>query len=478
MKKPWFEISREGLSQLQGPRPKTDILRELVQNCLDEDITECIVELKKKGHYVEILVKDDSPKGFQNLAHAYTLFDFTYKRADVTKRGRYNLGEKLALAHCREGSIKTTKGTIRFDKDGTRTESRARGAKTDKGTEVRLIVKMTQTEYKSFLEMAHNFLPPENIRFLINGEIISYRVPLMRHSICLMTEVFKEEKNKMTATFRHTAVHLHLPKDGEVGTVFEMGIPIQETGDKYHADIQQKVPMTMDRNAVMPSFLRDLRVEILNRIVDKIEPEEISAEWVRDATRDSSVHDEVLCKVADKRWGKDRFVADPTDSRSVDEARAHGYTQVHGSTMDKREWEQFRRVNAVPLSSQKFPTTYVGEEEILEKDWTEAMKIIADYARMIAERTMDKELTVKIIQSSGDNSASYGNNRITFNHTRLGAAWWAGGICESTTDLILHELAHEGGNHTEHGYHKMLTKIAARLVVLALKKSWLFSEIA
>jgi len=43
----WFEISQSGLAQLQGPRPKSNIIRELVQNAFDEEITRCEVLLGK-----------------------------------------------------------------------------------------------------------------------------------------------------------------------------------------------------------------------------------------------------------------------------------------------------------------------------------------------------------------------------------------------------------------------------------------------
>jgi len=41
-------------------------------------------------------------------------------------------------------------------------------------------------------------------------------------------------------------------------------------------------------------------------------------------------------------------------------------------------------------------------------------------------------------------------------------------------DLILHEIGHEFGNHTEESYHKALSRMAQELVILALKEPTFF----
>ena len=42
--KNWFEVSKEGLKELQLRKPKHYVLRELVQNAWDEDIKRCEVK--------------------------------------------------------------------------------------------------------------------------------------------------------------------------------------------------------------------------------------------------------------------------------------------------------------------------------------------------------------------------------------------------------------------------------------------------
>lgn len=477
----WFEVSQKGLAQLQGPRPKSNILRELCQNCFDEGITTCRVETEKNGRSVIIRVIDDAPEGFRDITHAYTLFDYTHKRSDVSKRGRYNLGEKLAISNCLEAYVRTTKGTVFFNADGTRELRRRRQDKTDAGTIVSLKVAMTKEELDEALRMARKFFPPKGVGYIVNGTRIPFREPFrVLGNAYLQTEEYDQNIGSMRRTWKFTDVHLHEPLPGEVSTLYEMGIPIQEVSDTWHLDVQQKCPMTMDRDSVLPGYLRELRTFVLDRTVEQLPDAEVGKEWVREATRTISIKAETLRAIADKRWGENRFVADPSDPRSIDEARAHGYTQVQGGELDKDEWESFRKSGMIRPSSHYFPTLIVDrEDELPEKDWTWEMRVVARYARLIAQKTLNKEIEVRIIRNPRQPSGTYQANSgiLTLNRGKLEPAWWASGISEEVTDLLLHELGHEGGAHTEHGYHKTLTKIAAKLVMLVKEQSWLIQDL-
>ena len=47
-------------------------------------------------------------------------------------------------------------------------------------------------------------------------------------------------------------------------------------------------------------------------------------------------------------------------------------------------------------------------------------------------------------------------------------------ISQEIIDLILHELGHYAGHHTEMSYHKLLTKMAGQLVIIALNEKDFF----
>src|ERR1700733_233368 len=72
----WFEVDRIGLSKQLARKGWRWIVYELVQNAWDEKSTRVDVALEPipDRPLAKISVKDDSPDGFKNLSHAFTLF--------------------------------------------------------------------------------------------------------------------------------------------------------------------------------------------------------------------------------------------------------------------------------------------------------------------------------------------------------------------------------------------------------------------
>src|SRR5437763_12002266 len=125
MTKQWFDVDKSGLGKQAEQHGKGRLVGELVQNALDEaGVTQIAVTLAPvPGRpLADLTVEDDSPEGFRDLAHAYTLFAESYKRGNPEQRGQFNLGEKMVLAVCESASISTTKGTVVFDRDEGRIE--------------------------------------------------------------------------------------------------------------------------------------------------------------------------------------------------------------------------------------------------------------------------------------------------------------------------------------------------------------------
>src|SRR5687768_5223695 len=109
----WFEADKAGLRQiaerLVERRGFGIIGAELYQNVMDTNATVCEITLEKtntRGWYT-LLCEDNDPVGFADLTHAYTVFAPSLKKRDPEKAGRFNLGEKMVLAFCREARIET-----------------------------------------------------------------------------------------------------------------------------------------------------------------------------------------------------------------------------------------------------------------------------------------------------------------------------------------------------------------------------------
>jgi len=96
----WFSVDRSGLGKQAEQHSKGRLIGELVQNALDEaGVTQIAVTLAPvPGRpLADLTVEDDSPEGFRDLSHAYTLYAESYKRANPEQRGQFNLGESASL---------------------------------------------------------------------------------------------------------------------------------------------------------------------------------------------------------------------------------------------------------------------------------------------------------------------------------------------------------------------------------------------
>jgi hypothetical protein len=60
--KEWFSVDKKGLRELQECKPKTFILRELIQNALDENIKEFSINISKEKKRIRMEIRDDSPE--------------------------------------------------------------------------------------------------------------------------------------------------------------------------------------------------------------------------------------------------------------------------------------------------------------------------------------------------------------------------------------------------------------------------------
>ena len=193
----WFEVDKEGLAKLLRRRGMEFVLYELVQNAWDTEATDVRVTLDPIAGVpaAELVVVDDDPDGFKDIAHAFTLFAESNRKGNAEQRGRFNLGEKLVLAVCDEATISTTTGTIEFA-GGERIRRRARR---DHGSEFRARIRMTREEIRQVDRAATLLLPPvrnsqgQNRTTYYNGSLLMPRSPLCEQTVTLPTELAGED---------------------------------------------------------------------------------------------------------------------------------------------------------------------------------------------------------------------------------------------------------------------------------------------
>jgi len=447
-------------------RNKSFIIRELVQNAWDESgVTRCDVTLEpiKGNRKARLVVEDDAPEGFYDLRHAYTLYAHTRKRSSPGKRGRFNIGEKQVLALCHSAKITTTKGTVEFLANGKRKHAKAC---CDSGSVFEAVLPMAKAEIEDCARAVRTFIPPEGVRTTFNGEEIRRREPLATVEATLTTEL-EDSEGRYRPSSRKTNILVYEPLPGEKAMIYEMGLPVIETGDRWHYDIQQRIPLTSDRDHVRSAFLQDVRAEVANAMASRITEEDASAEWIRDASADDRIKPETVDAIATLRWGEKRTVAFPGDSDGRDKAIAAGYHLVAPTEMSADEWAQMRKAGCVPAVSALFPQPKVPEQIIPKRQWTKAQKRAATLSRRIAELTLGISIRVQMIRSPGASTvADYSKEKklLRFNAARLGRGWF-NSPPEKIVQLIIHELGHEFGNHISEAYYEGLSRIGAKLAL-------------
>jgi hypothetical protein len=482
MKNQWFDVDKDGLSKLIEQQGKGRLIAELLQNALDENVSIVTITINPQPGrpLADLTVEDDSPDGFRELAHAYTLFADSYKKANPEKRGRFNLGEKLTLAMCRSATISTTTGTVTFDEDGTRhinTRSRR-----ERGSVFLATMRMNRTELDEVIGYLHTILVPPGVTVTVNGQPLPTRLPCHSFEASLET-VVADGDGVLHERTRRTRIELHEPKEGETPSLFELGLPVVETGDRWHINVGQKVPLNSDRDNVRPAFLRKLRTLVYNETHDRLNPEDANATWVQEATSDPACSEAAITTFMDLRFGENRAAFDPSDPEANKQAVARGSTIVTGGMLNRQQWRKAKDANAIVPAGHLYPTPKpysdnpnAPPENLIPPDqWTEAMENIADYATFLARELMQVELAIRMTRVPNAFLACYGQGTLTFNLQQLGHKWFEQGAGEEVDALLIHEFGHEYcRDHLSEDYHDVLCRLGAKLKQLGLDKPEIF----
>lgn len=481
--KPTFEVDKEGLRKLLAKRGAGFALFELTQNAWDQQVSRVDVRLgwlDSEAGLAFIEVRDDDPNGFTDLTHAYTLFAESEKKADAEKRGRFNLGEKLVIAVCERATIATTTGTIHFDAAGR--------VETTKTTQVGSTfygeIRMTAAEMEEAVRDAARLIPPANIATYFNGERLETRVPLKTFVVTLPTEAPNAE-GVMRRTLRKAEVSVYEPTPDEEAGIYEMGIPVVTTGDRWHADIGQKVPLNLDRDNVTPEFLREVRVAVLNHCADLLDSETAQQTWVVSAAESPKAEPEAVRAMIEERFGDKVVMFDPSDPEANAVAQSEGFVVLHSRTLPKAVNAHLRSSGIVLPAGQVTPSnsTSSGGSAMPESKWSEGMRRTVAFAQALAPLLIGREILVTVIDDPEQMSwnARYGGGVLEYNYRTLGRKWFdrdpfgpsriLGGEGNlNSASLLVHELAHEfESNHLQRRYYDSLTDIGARLARICIE---------
>jgi len=142
--------------------------------------------------------------------------------------------------------------------------------------------------------------------------------------------------------------------------------------------------------------------------------------------------------------------------------------------MSKEEWDNIKQHNLVESSTQLFGTVQQSGPSI---EPTPQQLRVTNYAKAVAKKLLGLDIRVCFLEDrNAANAASFGLGMLNFNVGRLPTSFFSKPVSKQTTDLIIHELAHSAGNHTEKSYHECATRLGAQLTMLALEDPDFFEQ--
>ena len=477
MKNSWFEIDKKGLQQIQNDKNKFFIIKELVSNSFDEDINRCVLTLdfdKDKELFVNVL--DDSKDGFKDLKDSYTMFAPSYKKGIATKRGRFNVGEKFALSMFRTACITSTTGRVTFLEDGTRKKTYT---KIDKGTLfMGKLPKINKSQYEDLINQSQNIIPPKDVEFLVNGKVID-RLPIYKSFIEELPSITKDDEGNLVKTKRKTEIELFKTDEH---FIYEMGIPVVSTDIGFSINVNQKIPLSKDRDNVSPSYLKKLKTYILNHTSSDLSEEETKSSWVQEALENADTH--AVKDVIDVRYGDDAVVFDVKDHEANKKAFADDKNVITGGSFNSQVWDNIRKTRDDYEDFAK-PSGSIGKyaspnmsgtrpAELLDKSKiTKEMKQVISLAKKLHKQLFNQELNVEIFNEKGLGGnrllatycKGYSGSDLSFYYKTLGKDWFnLQNNKVKIMELIIHEFGHfYSGDHLSERYYDGLCEIGAKL---------------
>jgi Histidine kinase-, DNA gyrase B-, and HSP90-like ATPase len=471
---PWLVVDVIGLRKTLQRKGKAFAIYELLQNGFDEDSTKVSVTLTKPVDGKSTLIcVDDAPRGYVDLSNAHTMFAESKKKTDHTKRGRFNIGEKLVLALCDEATITSTTGRVIFYKNGTRSHDKV---KTKVGTEFRGELSLTDEEFNDLSIQVNRVIPP--IPTFFNGIEIPTRKTLHEFTTTLPTEI-ADDNGVSRSRQRETNVRLYIPLDGEKPTLYELGMPVVEMDCKWHVDVQQKVPLNIERDNVTPSYLRTLRVAIVNECKEYLTEEDAAAAWVNDALSSPDIEPTAVQTVITQRFGKNAVLYDGSDIGSNRECVADDIPVIPRGTFTKEQRANVAKVikkaSDIHPTNDNSPLNNIIPPDKLVDAQSVYKKFISDVAPLMLDHKLE---AIEFIDDP--DSEIYGCTKwmkaekyiFVVNVAYQNVEDW-----QQNYDLLIHELAHHAVQRNDHlfeGFWRAASEMGAKLVQIALTHPHLF----
>jgi hypothetical protein len=299
----WLAISTEGFAAMNAARPPEHLVKELVQNALDcfADGQPGHIELRYglQGESFQVSCIDNG-SGIQELADLRVVY-LTHKIDSHLKRGRFGRGFKEALCIAEQALVVSGLQQLEFlREDGARISRQSSLLVPVTGTQVHMQMPWPADTAKQLDRYFAQFLVPDGVDLEVNGSVIRSRAIRHRIESSLSTEIYDAASQSWKKPSRRSTIHLVPTASNETPTIYEMGIPVAalDWSVPFHCDIQQRVPMNPNRDAVASGYAVKLHVACLPTLLSELDESTIKDDWVGTAGRrcDTAVQQQILTR--------------------------------------------------------------------------------------------------------------------------------------------------------------------------------------
>lgn len=508
--KGWLAISTDGFAAMNAARPPEHLVKELVQNALDS-IAEGEpgqINLNYGYHQGQFYIEcRDNGSGIECLSDLRVVY-LTHKTDSHLKRGRFGRGFKEALCVADYALVQSKGQQIEFLYDGQERVTQENPSGTFRsGTLVKMQMAWPPETKLKLDHYFRQFLIPEGIQFRLNGIPLVTRPSQYRVATPLTTEVYDYQAQSWKNPRRKTSIHLIPSQADEIPMIYEMGIPVApvEWTVPFHCNIQQRVPMNPNRDAVATGYPLKLHVACLPILLESMDSETVRQDWVGNAGKkcDQAVKQQIITKAF---GGNIARSVPKTGARQFDEdARELGVEIVKTSQTSGGFREMLKELvptarevvqkDEVQKAAEATASGFAPTQPLLEQDprqmWIERQGGIdhvnrcLDFAVWFCQQLLDsypfplRRVTGKVaVNPEGRQRfvAHWSSENVltlALDHDEL----WRNPLGPESLEVFIHEAAHAMNMHHGEDFRREVERLAGVAAYVMLKEySWIVSK--
>ncbi|MCK9442228.1 MAG: ATP-binding protein [Methanothrix sp.] len=465
----WFDIDNAGWKRMNAGRPAYELVKELIQNVLDEDFNTVNIDYNYHNGVFNLSIEDDIQGGIANSSLITTVF-MTGKEDSCTKRGRKGRGLKEFLSVCKSAIVETVGKTVEFCDNGTRFESTNNRTI---GTKISCIIveekwnSIAVSEINKFLS---RIIVYKGLIF-VNGKIIENKSKIMDIDRCyLNTQVIENGIQKDINKDTTITIYNKISKDG---WIYEMGIPVCTTDIPYDIDVHQRIPLNDNRNEVNIYYLKRVKEYIVAKMVNFLTKKDILG-WASDGICCYNFSNSDSCKI----------VSLMLDEKDINETLIKGSNRHINDKARQKGFSLFDIKNLSGNLQTIFEKTLKTSDELIQtiEDNCKPIDVeptivelgfICEHKKLV-KNALNKDIEFKIMEKGADlvtgknTLATYsfenGFSVIRYNRLAIKSKIFEMPYCSEALDTLIHELGHIDSSEHEHDFINAVTKYSGRIV--------------